>query len=112
MRGTDTLTNNTIGDLGEGSNMLLIAAVSLWCWAGSLLWRVKRARDYGNYCIFATSIAGGLCSPIGGELTELAMMAALSRPIEKQALGPSDSPESRRRVSMSGLMGSAYFDGT
>jgi hypothetical protein len=22
--------------------MLVIAAVSLWCWAGSLLWRVKR----------------------------------------------------------------------
>jgi hypothetical protein len=37
MRGTDTLTNNTIGDLGEGSNMLLIAGVSVWCWAGSLL---------------------------------------------------------------------------
>jgi hypothetical protein len=28
--------------------MLLMAAISLWCWAGSLLWRVKKAREYGN----------------------------------------------------------------
>jgi hypothetical protein len=42
---------------------------------------------------------------VGGELTELAMMAAAVRTSR-------ETSKPRRRVSMSGLMGSAYFDGT
>jgi hypothetical protein len=59
--------------------MLLIAAVSLWCWAG--LWRVKRAREYGN-CVQSEFVESRIC-----EASHWLSQIVLNQPCSEMVMG-------------------------